>query len=189
QVTDHLFQSDNQSYGFDLVATNLQRGRDVGLPGYMAWRRFCKLSTVQTFDDLIASEDTVPSKIAYLFSNLYKNVDDIDLYTAGISEEHVPGSIVGPTFHCLLSYQFYRMRVGDRFWYENPENGFTMEQLDSIRKTTLARLICENSEVTEIPIRAMEKRQKTVTCSEIPAVDLSKWEDFDLSTNYTRNTS
>ena len=35
---------------------------------------------------------------------------------------------------------------GDRYWYENdiPPSSFTKEQLNEIRKTTMARVICDN---------------------------------------------
>ena len=46
-------------------------------------------------------------------------MDDIDLFTGGVSEWQAPGSILGPTFACILAEQFSRYRKGDRFWYEN----------------------------------------------------------------------
>ena len=36
----------------DLVALNTQRGRDHGLPGYIHYRRICKVGKVKSFADL-----------------------------------------------------------------------------------------------------------------------------------------
>ena len=52
-------------------------------------------------------------------NNSFRNVDDIDIFSAGISEFPAPGSILGPTFACLVAEQFANLRSGDRFWYEN----------------------------------------------------------------------
>ena len=37
--------------GVDLVALNLQRGRDHGIPGYNAMREFCGIGRAKKFSD------------------------------------------------------------------------------------------------------------------------------------------
>lgn len=49
----------------------------------------------------------------------YRHPDDIDLWSGGVSERPLPGSMVGPTFSCLIGITFKELRYGDRFWYEN----------------------------------------------------------------------
>ena len=81
----------------------------------------------------------------------YSDVRDIDLFTGGLAEKPMRGALIGPTFACLLSQQFERLRRGDRFWYENdmPPSSFTKDQLNEIRKTSLARLLCDNGDQIE----------------------------------------
>lgn len=52
-------------------------------------------------------------------ASLYEHPDDVDLTVGGSLEVHVPGTLAGPTFLCILTEQFYRTRVGDRYWFEN----------------------------------------------------------------------
>ena len=56
-----------------------------------------------------------------------RSVDDVDLYAAGVSENHVSGGMVGPTFACIIAKQYRNLRVSDRFWFERPDPklGFT----------------------------------------------------------------
>lgn len=75
-------------------------------------------------------------------------MNDLDLYSAGLAEYHLPGAQVGPTFACIIAEQFARLRDSDRFWYENgpPANPypFTRNQLSQIQNITLARVLCDN---------------------------------------------
>lgn len=56
---------------------------------------------------------------------VYKTVDDVDLYIGGVSEIPVEGSILGPTFLCLIGDQMARLRRGDRYYFEEVTAEFT----------------------------------------------------------------
>lgn len=83
---------------------------------------------------------------------LSRHVDDIDLFTGGISESPLHGGSVGPTFGCILGMQFKRLKYCDRFWHETdqPHIRFTEAQLNEIRKITLAKVICDNSDTINL---------------------------------------
>lgn len=52
---------------------------------------------------------------------IFRSVHDIDLYTGGLSEIPITEGLLGPTLTCLIADQFYRLKHGDRFWYETNE--------------------------------------------------------------------
>ena len=158
EVTNHLLQEKGRKFGLDLVALNLQRGREHGLQGYNAFRELCGLGKVTSFDKLT---DLIPAKIVRRLKNIYDDVDDIDLFIGGISESHVSGSLLGPTFQCIEGDQFKRLHHGDRspiihnclnsycrFFYEHSASpaAFTVEQLEELRKASLARVTCDNGD-------------------------------------------
>lgn len=129
QLTSHLFEDpvskSTMTCGLDLVSLNIQRGRDHGLPGYTVWREYCGLGKARTFDDLVEHLDRQALK---QMSMLYESVDDVDLYTGALAEIPEPGSLVGPTFSCLIVDQFARLQKGDRFWYEYAEQPYPFTQ-------------------------------------------------------------
>lgn len=100
----------------DLVALNIQRGRDHGLPGYNSYRRACGMQPVRSFREL---DQIMQPGSAQVLSQLYRNVDDIDLFIGGCHERPLPEAILGPTFACIVAEQARRTKHGDRFWYEN----------------------------------------------------------------------
>ena len=70
-----------------------------------------------------------------------------------------------------------------RFWYENPST-FKPQQLDQIKQTSLARIICDNGDdvrsITHNVFLNMKREDeignnKMNDCSEIPSVSLEMW--------------
>ena len=71
------------------------------------------------------------------FLELYSSLDTVDLWIGGLAEETVPGSLLGPTFACLLGIVFANTRDGDRFYYSHP-GVFEPAQLQSIQTDSLS---------------------------------------------------
>ena len=80
---------------------------------------------------------------------VYGSVDDIDLFTGGLSETPLQGALVGPTFACIIGIQFQKLKKCDRHWYENDaaSTRFSEAQLNEIRKLTLSKVVCENCDI------------------------------------------
>ncbi|XP_012286670.1 peroxidasin [Orussus abietinus] len=177
ELTEQLFRIAH-AVALDLAAMNIQRGRDHGIPGYLDWREHCNMSRVETFEDL-RWEITSP-KVRQKLKELYGHPGNVDVWVGGILEDQLPGAKVGPLFKCLLLEQFRRLRDGDRFWYEG-EAGFKDEQLQEIRKTSLARLLCDNGDnITRVQPDVFVMPGEGggfVSCEDIPKMDLRVWAD------------
>lgn len=178
EITNHLFQRNNQ-FGLDLPAINMQRGRDHAIGTYTQARKTCGLEEVKSFQDL---SKFMEANIANQFSQLYKNVDDIDLWIGGVVEKPLPGATVGPTFACIIAEQFKRSKNGDRFWFErgNTESAFSEAQLAQIRQSSLARILCDNSDITSVQPLALLKPtswNQQVPCDSqtIPKMSFRPW--------------
>lgn len=50
---------------------------------------------------------------------VYASIDDVDLWIGGLMEDKAPGSIVGYTFRDIIADQFYRLKKGDKYFFEN----------------------------------------------------------------------
>ena len=128
--------------GLDLASINIQRGRDHGLPDYNTVRVAYGLPRVTS----VAQVTSDVALQAQLLS-LYGNVDSMDLWVAGLAEDHVAGSSVGSTFQKIIAHQFERTRDGDANWYER---SFSGKQLAALRATKLADIIRRNTSLTKI---------------------------------------
>lgn len=171
-------------FGLDLAAINIQRGRDHGLPSYTQWREPCGLSPIRDWNDL---EKIVGPRSARRIQQGYKDVKDIDLFVAGLAERPVVGGLVGPTFACIIAQQFSNLRKGDRFWYENDafESSFTPAQLQSIRQTSLAQIVCRTLGSGTIqphiflPHDVVTNERRTCGFGILAPIDLRPWIETD----------
>ncbi|KAH8276325.1 hypothetical protein KR026_011884 [Drosophila bipectinata] len=148
-----LFRGDNP-FGLDLAAINIQRGRDQGLRSYNDYLELMGAPKLESFLQF-------PSEIGQKLARAYRTPDDIDLWVGGLLEQSVEGGVVGGTFAEIIGDQFARFKQGDRYFYEydkatNP-GAFNPQQLQELKKVTLARILCDNSDrltLQAVPVAA-----------------------------------
>ena len=82
---------------------------------------------------------------------IYKDINNVDLYVAGLAEDHLEGGSLGEVFTTIIAKQFEAIRDGDRFWYENASNGlFSEKELADIKATKLSDVIERNTDVSDL---------------------------------------
>ncbi len=128
--------------GLDLASLNIQRGRDHGLADYNTVRRAYGMPPVKSISE-ITKDPTLQAGL----TALYGDVKSMDLWVAGLAEDHLPGSSVGPTFQRILVDQFERSRDGDSNWYER---SFFGRQLAALNATRLSDIIRRNTSITKL---------------------------------------
>ncbi|XP_063929411.1 dual oxidase 2-like [Zophobas morio] len=119
----------------DLMAVNIQRGRDHGIPDYNTVRKAYGLPPMD-FNDFTHLDPEIRDAFRSLYNNTSTN---IDIWVGGILETiDRPGAL----FRAVIMDQFRRIRDGDRFWFENTKNGlFTPEEIQRINNTNLYDII------------------------------------------------
>lgn len=149
-LRNFLFTNVPEETGFDLIAFNLQRGRDHALPKYNDLRRKFTATTARTFSD-ISSDPNVQSRLA----TAYGTVNNVEAWIGLMAEDHIPGGSMGPTLFAIWTTELGRLRDGDRFFYLTKDY-FSSEIMSSFprlqqiytEKNTMAQIILRNSEIT-----------------------------------------
>ncbi|MEO1497732.1 MAG: peroxidase family protein [Planctomycetota bacterium] len=119
--------------GSDLVALNIQRGRDHGLPDYNTLRDAYGLTPVDTFAQITDDID-VQTTLALL----YGNVDSIDPWVGALAEDHLDGASVGELMGAAMNDQFERLRDGDRYFYAGDDDLALVADQLSLNLATLS---------------------------------------------------
>ena len=107
------------SGGADLMAMDIQRGRDHGIVDYNELRDAYNLPTLANFNQL-PTDATTLNALKTLYAN---NINNVDAIVAALAETHLPGSSLGPLTTEILANQFERSRDGDKFFYNGDYNG------------------------------------------------------------------
>ena len=118
----------------DLMAVNMQRARDHGLPDFNSARMAYGLRRLNSFEELnpLYGVDEIVTKNIEDLRDVYNNdINRCDIWACGLAET-IPSDVKddnlqrlsgpGELFSEVLFDQFMRIRHGDRFWWENYEN-------------------------------------------------------------------
>lgn len=130
--------------GMDLVAINIQRGRERGLPGYNTLRQNFGLPPVEDFSDI--NGDPLQ---AQMMAFVYGEVDNVDPWVGIVSEAHLPGSMFGETAIAIVGQQLEALRNGDRFYYENDPD-LTPDDKAWLKQTRLSEVIRRNTGIEHL---------------------------------------
>ncbi len=104
----NLFQTtypNGTTYAIDLLAFNINRGRDHGLQPYINYIKQCFNITINSFSDLVRLKFMNPQSLQQLQA-VYSDVRDIDMYAGGLKEDIVGNWTIGPTFGCIIIKQY-----------------------------------------------------------------------------------
>uniref|UniRef100_H2YK35 NAD(P)H oxidase (H2O2-forming) n=1 Tax=Ciona savignyi TaxID=51511 RepID=H2YK35_CIOSA len=129
----------------DLMALNIQRGRDHGLPDYNTARKSFGLKKRVTFEEinpvLFRNNANNGGKLLQDVNDTHGgDISKMDVWTGGLLETLPTGP--GELFRLIIRDQFIRIRDGDRFWFENADNGLlTPSELEFVRNTTIRDVI------------------------------------------------
>jgi hypothetical protein len=123
--------------GPDMLAINIARGREFGMPWYTQVREFCGMAPVYDFSQLqgVFNENCLKT-----LPGIYGNVKNVEGYVGMICELPMPGALVGPTAACILARQYQNIREADRWFFDR--NGLTQEQMGVVKKLNLGKVLC-----------------------------------------------
>jgi len=119
----------------DLVALNIQRGRDHGLPSYNVMRSRLGLVPVASFVDV-----TLNATLQSILQSLYSTPSQMDLWVGILCEDPTGDSVLGELGSTIIRDQFRVLRNGDRFWFERRLSGHVLSYIKSVRLGSILQL-------------------------------------------------
>merc|ERR1712156_1250090 len=146
ETTNLLFAGD-ADFGGDLIARNIQRGRDHGIPGFCCYYQLYVDSDFDCDEGWNDRYDDISQDNWSLLRDIYDRPSDIDLFTGGLAQEPNNGALTGVVFQQMKYNQFLRSKNGDRFFFthRNQAGSFTRDAGQTLINRTLSGIICDNT--------------------------------------------
>eukprot|EP00094_Tigriopus_californicus_P004962 TCALIF_04778-PA protein Name:"Similar to Pxn Peroxidasin (Drosophila melanogaster)" AED:0.07 eAED:0.07 QI:0/0/0/0.33/1/1/3/0/685 len=174
-VTNHLFPEHGASFGSDLVARNIQRGRDHGLASYNAYRELCGRRAPCSWDDRPAD---ISSSNWRTLKELYNHPNDIDVFVGGLAERPSQDGLTGHTFQCIKSKQFQFLKYGDRYFFThaNQAGSFKQGQMLNLLQRTLGDIICDNTQIKTVRKDVFDATSPLQSCTDRNQLEIGLFE-------------
>jgi peroxidase len=137
---------------FDLAAINIERGRELGLPGYNDAREGFGLLRVTSFSQAFDAD------AASRLGSVYSTPDEVDLFAGVVCERAQGRAHTGPLTTAIIHRQIEDLRNADRFWYENI---LTQAEVREVEKYTLHDVIVNNTGMTSQEAHPQALRVRT----------------------------
>ena len=132
------------SGGMDLMALNVQRGREHGLGSYSDVASIFGLDPMTSFSDLTSDVD-----LATKLASLYQDVNDVDLWIGLLAADRESGTEFGVLMNTILSDEFRRLMEGDRYFFAW-DDGLTEREKQQVMGTRLSDVIARNTSLTNV---------------------------------------
>ncbi|GMT13685.1 hypothetical protein PFISCL1PPCAC_4982, partial [Pristionchus fissidentatus] len=174
--------------GLEPGVEDVLRSRDHGISPYNAVRKACGLHEIAKFADF--SPDFIEKYDIGQLSDIYKSIDDVELLAVSGREIPLRGALLGETLSCIVGRQFQQAKFGDRHFYEFDlgNGGFSDEQLEHVRRSSLSRLICDVTGMHSVQPQALREKDhfdnSPVPCNSSAigeSVDFSLWKNEDVT--------
>ena len=94
EITNLLF-ADGADFGGDLMARNIQRGRDHGIPGFCCYYQLYVDSNFDCDKGWNNQFKDISSDNWNLLRTIYARPSDIDLWTGGLAQDPFNGGLTG----------------------------------------------------------------------------------------------
>lgn len=161
-----LFKTRN--VGTDVLALDIQRGRDHGLSSYTNYYKHCTGRSISAWEDL--SGIVSPSDLDKL-RTAYASVHDVDLIVGAIAEKPISAeTLVGSTLGCIIRDQMAHSLGGHQH-----------QKIDSLLANySAARFLCDTAQVSRVQqniFRLPAVDNPLVRCTQLPSLDLSTLRD------------
>jgi hypothetical protein len=149
--------------GLDLVAININRGRERGLPDYNTLREALGLKKHIYFAQVNNRAD-VFARLMVVYQQLYK----LDPWVGMLAERPYPGSVFGETLRKMMSKQFTNLRDGDRFYYEN-DPLLSAAEKEAIKATRMRDIVMRNTDILLMQEEVFRAKDPEELCGEVTA--------------------